>query len=57
MLGAVQERLGLGLEVLHGDAGKGLQHPGGQHRQLAVVAVVVLGRSWRQASGTPPQDP
>jgi hypothetical protein len=43
MLGGAQERVGLGLEVLHGDAGKGLQDPGGQHRQLAVVAVVVAG--------------
>jgi hypothetical protein len=41
--GAAQECVGLGLEVLHGDAGKGLQHPSGQHRQVAVVAVVVPG--------------
>jgi hypothetical protein len=43
MLGAAQERVGLGLELLDGDAGKGLQDAGGQHRQLAVVAVVVPG--------------
>jgi hypothetical protein len=29
MLGAAQEPVGLGLEVLHGDAGERLQHPGG----------------------------
>jgi hypothetical protein len=43
MPSGAQEGVGLGLEVLHGDAGKGLQHPGGQHRQLAVVALVVPG--------------
>jgi hypothetical protein len=36
----------LGLEVLHGDAGKGLQDPGGKHRQVAVVAVECLVMTW-----------